>query len=167
MSKATSSHAKENPIVTIKKYANRRLYNTSTSIYVTLEDLCQMVKEGTDFVVRDAKTGEDLTRQILTQIIFEQESKGSELLPVNFLRSVIRYYGDEFHKFLPPYLDAVMENFMQHQESLSEVVRKNMGNYTPFGQLEELSRQNMAMFQQAFSDFNPFDPSHYKADGKK
>jgi polyhydroxyalkanoate synthesis repressor PhaR len=144
-------------VTIVKKYANRRLYNTATSVYVTLEDLCQMVKEGADFVVKDAKTSEDLTRQVLTQIIFEQESKGSELLPINFLRSVIRYYGDEFHRFLPPYLDAMMENFMQHQEKLSETMRKNIGGYSPFGQLEELSRQNMALFQQAFAAFNPFE----------
>lgn len=166
MSKAQETKKDPAPVI-IKKYANRRLYNTSTSIYVTLKDLCQMVREGTDFVVKDAKTGEDLTRQILTQIIFEQESKGSELLPINFLRSVIRYYGDEFHKFLPPYLDAMMENYIQNQEKLGEAVRSGIGSYTPLGQLEEMGRQNMEMFQQAFSAFNPFEMMNGKKDGSK
>ncbi len=165
---ATAPESKKDaaPVI-IKKYANRRLYNTSTSIYVTLEDLCVMVKDSTDFIVRDAKTGEELTRQILTQIIFEQESKGSELLPINFLRSVIRFYGDEFHKVLPPYLDAMMENFTQNQEKMSDAVRSSIGNYPPFGQLEELGKQNMAMFQKAFSSFNPFEIMNAKKDGGK
>jgi polyhydroxyalkanoate synthesis repressor PhaR len=142
--------------VTIKKYANRRLYNTATSIYVTLEDLCEMVKKGDDFVVKDAKTGEDITRQILTQIIFEQELRGTQVLPLNFLRSVIRHYGEEVQKVLPPYLDAMMSNFTENQEKLTTVMRESMGSYTPFGQFGEMSKQNMEMFQKAISAFNPF-----------
>lgn len=155
------------PII-IKKYANRRLYNTATSSYVTLEDLCQMVKEESEFVVRDAKTGEEITRQILTQIIYEQESNGSQLLPVNFLRSVIRHYGEEVQKVLPPYLDAMMENFMQNQEKFQDAMRQSIGGYSPFGQFEELSKQNMALFQQAMSAFNPFElGSQKKKQGDK
>ncbi len=148
------------PII-IKKYANRRLYNTATSSYVTLEDLCQMVKDESEFTVRDAKTGEDITRQILTQIIFEQELRGSQLLPINFLRSVIRFYGDEVQKVLPTYLDGMMEHFMQNQEKFSSAMRQSMG-YSPFGQLEELGKQNMALFQQAMAAFNPFEANKKK-----
>lgn len=152
---ATNSK-KETTAVVIKKYANRRLYNTATSVYVTLEDLCEMVKEGTDFLVKDAKTGEDITRQILTQIIFEQELRGTQILPLNFLRSVIRHYGEEVQKVLPPYLDAMMDNFMQNQEKLSDAMKKSMGGYNPFASLEEMSKQNMDMFQKTMSAFNPF-----------
>jgi polyhydroxyalkanoate synthesis repressor PhaR len=146
------------PPVIIKKYANRRLYNTATSIYVTLEDLCLMVQDEEEFLVKDAKTGEDITRQILTQIIFEQELRGSQMLPLNFLRSVIRFYGDEVQKALPSYLDAMMENFIQNQEKLNDAVRQSVGKFSPFSQFEELGKQNMALFQQAFSAFNVFDP---------
>lgn len=158
---ATNSK-KETTAVVIKKYANRRLYNTATSVYVTLEDLCEMVKEGTDFLVKDAKTGEDITRQILTQIIFEQELRGTQILPLNFLRSVIRHYGEEVQKVLPPYLDAMMDNFMQNQEKLSDAMKQSMGGYNPFASLEEMGKQNMDMFQKAMSAFNPFIQSGKK-----
>jgi polyhydroxyalkanoate synthesis repressor PhaR len=158
----SSKSAKANAPIIIKKYANRRLYNTATSSYVTLEDLCQLVKEESDFLVRDAKTGEDITRQILTQIIFEQESNGSQMLPVNFLRSVIRHYGEEMQKVLPTYLDSMMEHFMQNQEKFSSLMRQSMGGYSPFGQLEEIGKQNMALFQQAFAAFNPFEVTKKK-----
>ena len=116
-----------NEPVTIKKYANRRLYNTGTSTYVTLEDLAMMVKNGEDFVVYDAKTGEDITRSVLTQIIFEQESKGQNLLPINFLRQIIRFYGDSMQMLVPRYLDISIENFTREQEKFREQVAKTFG----------------------------------------
>lgn len=152
-----ASYSKDTIIV--KKYANRRLYDTHTSSYITLEDLCEMVKAGKDFVVLDAKTDEDLTRQVLTQIIFEQESKGYNLLPIKFLRTIISFYGGKMQQFLPPYLEASMDSFTQNQDR----VREFFGNksaatpgFSPFTQLEEMGKQNMAFFQQAFSIFNPF-----------
>jgi polyhydroxyalkanoate synthesis repressor PhaR len=106
--------------VVIKKYANRRLYNTATSTYVTLDDLSSMVKSGTDFVVYDAKTGEDITRSVLTQIIFEEEGKGTNLLPINFLRQLIRYYGDQMQAFVPGYLEFSLENLAKEQDKIRE-----------------------------------------------
>lgn len=156
----------ESPTV-IKKYANRRLYNTDTSSYVTLDDLREMVREESEFVVRDAKTGEDITRQVLTQIILEQESNGTNLLPVTFLRSVIRSYGEEAQKVLPPYLDAMMENFVKNQQQFTDALGKSMAGYSPFSQFEEISKQNMALFQQAMSAFNPFDAMTKPSDKKK
>jgi len=148
----------KNGVITIKKYANRRLYDTNTSAYITLEDLCDMVKAGADFVVLDAKTDEDLTRQVLTQIIFEQESKGYSLLPVKFLRNIISFYDGKMQKFLPPYLEAAMENFTQNQDKVFDYFSANKASntYSPFSQLEELSKQNMEMFNRAFSFFDPF-----------
>ena len=151
--------ATSEPIV-IKKYANRRLYNTDTSSYVTLEDLCNMVKEGADFIVYDAKSGEDLTRQILTQVIFEQESQGEHLLPTNFLRSIIGFYDNSLKDFVPHYLDSAMKSFTGNQEKMREMM--GMGNLGSFGQvaaqLEEIGKQNMEMFTKAFSMFTPFTP---------
>lgn len=147
------------PIV-IKKYANRRLYNTDTSTYVTLDDLCTMVKEGADFIVYDAKSGEDLTRQILTQIIFEQESQanGEHLMPINFLRSLIGYYDNSLKGFVPHYLESTMQTFQGNQGKMHEML--GMGNMGSFGQvaaqLEEIGKQNMEMFTKAFSMFTPF-----------
>lgn len=146
------------PIV-IKKYANRRLYNTDTSSYVTLDDLCDMVKEGSDFIVYDAKSGEDLTRQVLTQIIFEQEGKGQNLLPINFLRNLISFYDNSLKEFVPTYLDASMQTFLKNQEKMQEY----MGKTAPIGsfgtvaqQFEEISKQNMELFAKAFTMFAPF-----------
>ena len=145
------------PIV-IKKYANRRLYNTETSSYVTLDDLCEMVKRGQDFLVYDAKTGDDLTRQILTQIIFEQESKGFNLLPVNFLRRIIGFYDDKMQDVLPHYLEATMDSFNKNQEKMREYMGKSLGGFSaPFSQLEEIGKQNMDLFQKAFQMWSPFD----------
>jgi polyhydroxyalkanoate synthesis repressor PhaR len=145
------------PIV-IKKYANRRLYNTDTSSYVTLEDLCVMVKEGAEFIVYDAKSGEDLTRQILTQIIFEQESHGEHLLPINFLRSLIGFYDNSLKGFVPHYLEGAMQTFTKNQEKMNEML--GLGTLGSFGQvatqLEEIGKQNMEMFTKAFSMFAPF-----------
>src|SRR6201997_1780774 len=112
-----ASTTKEDPVI-IKKYANRRLYNTQTSTYVTLDHLAGMVKEGTEFEVRDARTGEDITRSVLTQIIFEEEAKGQNLLPIRFLRQLIRLYGDSLQSFVPGYLDLSMESFAKNQEAI-------------------------------------------------
>jgi polyhydroxyalkanoate synthesis repressor PhaR len=138
----------------IKKYANRRLYNTDKSAYVTLDDLAQMVKEGDEFVVRDAKSGEDLTHQVLTQIILEQEGRGGNLLPVNFLRKLIGYYGHNMGGVLPGYLEASLETFQRNQERLQEQFAHAFGS--PMKQFEEITRQNMAMFERAMSAFTPF-----------
>jgi polyhydroxyalkanoate synthesis repressor PhaR len=150
-------------LVTVKKYANRRLYDTHASTYITLDDLCEMVKRGVEFVVIDAKSGDDLTRQILTQIIFEQESKGYNLLPTKFLRSIISFYGGKMQQVLPPYLEASMESFVTNQDKMREYVTSAI-HYSPFTQLEEIGKQNMALFQQAFSMFRPFD---YGQQGKE
>jgi polyhydroxyalkanoate synthesis repressor PhaR len=142
--------------VTIKKYANRRLYNTGTSTYVTLEDLAVMVKNGEDFAVFDAKTGEDITRSVLTQIIVEQEGKeGQNLLPINFLRQLIRFYGDSMQTLVPRYLEASIEQLTAEQEKFRQQIQQAFG-VTPFAPLEDQVRRNMEMFKQAFSMFTPF-----------
>src|SRR4051794_3750263 len=150
--------AKTEGPVTIKKYANRRLYNTGTSTYVTLEDLATMVKNGEDFAVYDAKTSEDITRSVLTQIIFEQENKqgAQNLLPIKFLRQLIGFYGDSMQKFVPSYLEVSLESFTREQEKFRHQISQALGA-TPFGPLvEEQVRRNMDMFKQAFSMFTPF-----------
>lgn len=144
------------PKVRIKKYANRRLYNTATSSYVTLDHLCQMVKEGTEFVVHDAKTGEDITRQVLTQIIVEEEAKGQNLLPVSFLRQLISFYGDNLQALVPRYLDYSMGAFARNQEQMRKYMQDTFGSLFPFGQFEEMGKQNMALFQNAMKMFTPF-----------
>ena len=147
-------NAAAEPVV-IKKYANRRLYNTASSAYVTLDDLSVMVKEGTDFLVHDAKTGEDITRQVLTQIIFEEEAKGQNLLPIDFLRQLIRFYGDSMQAFVPGYLQFSLENLAREQEKLREQLMGPAGNEM-YKSMEDQARKNMAMFQEAMSMFNPF-----------
>ena len=143
--------------VRIKKYANRRLYNTATSSYVTLDHLCQMVKEGKEFVVHDAKTGEDITRQVLTQIIVEEEGKGQNLLPVSFLRQLISFYGDNLQALIPTYLDTAMSSFARNQEQMRKYLEGTFGNLFPFGpQLEEMGKQNMALFENAMKMFTPY-----------
>ncbi len=142
-------------VVVIKKYANRRLYNTATSSYVTLDHLSDMVRNEIDFVVQDAKTGEDITRSVLAQIIFEQESRGQNLLPVSFLRRLIRFYGDSMQGFLPAYLDMSMDTFTKSQEQLREQFARTFG-VSPIAAFEEQARQNMAMFQQALRIWTPF-----------
>ncbi len=151
--------------IKIKKYANRRLYNTATSSYVTLEHLCQMVKDGTDFVVEDAKTGEDITRSVLTQIIFEEESKGQNLLPIQFLRQLIRFYDDSLQTLVPGYLEMSMEAFARNQEQMRQRMSEAFGDMFPFRQMEEMGRQNVAMFQQAMSMLNPFGAAGAPPDG--
>ncbi len=144
--------------ITIKKYANRRLYDTSASRYVTLDHLRDLVKSDADFEVVDAKTGEDLTRGVLAQIIFEEEAKGANLLPVEFLRQLIGFYGDSMQAFVPGYLRMSMENFMRQQEEMREKMTGAMSSPTASMQLlEEQTRRNMAMFEQAMRMFSPFD----------
>src|ERR1700735_560308 len=142
--------------VTIKKYANRRLYNTATSSYVTLEHLCQMVKDSVDFVVFDAKTGEDITRQVLTQIIVEEEGKGQNLLPISFMRKLIGFYGGNMQWALPTYLDQSMQSFSRNQEQMREYFSKTMGGIFPFDAFSTMGKQNLAMMEQAMKMFAPF-----------
>ena len=142
--------------ITIKKYANRRLYNTGTSTYVTLEDLAAMVKKGEDFVVYDAKTGEEITRSVLTQIIFEQENKeGQNLLPIAFLRQLIRFYGDSMQMLVPRYLEVSIESLTREQEKFRQQLAQTFG-VGAFPSLEEQVRRNMDMFERAFAMFAPF-----------
>jgi len=143
----------EGPVV-IKKYANRRLYNTQTSSYVTLDHLAQMVKDGTEFEVRDARTGEDITRSVLTQIIFEEEAKGQNLLPIQFLRRLIRFYGDSLQAFVPGYLDMTMESFSKNQDAMKDRIAEAFGGGNQV--LENMTRQNLAMFERAMKMFSPF-----------
>jgi len=141
---------------TIKKYANRRLYHTGTSTYVTLEDLAKMVREGEDFLVYDAKSGEDITRTVLTQIIFEQENKeGQNLLPVTVLRQLIRFYGDSLQALVPSYLEFSMNNLSQEQQKLRDQMASAFGP-TAFQAMEEQVRKNMSFFTEAMRMFSPF-----------
>ena len=147
------------PII-IKKYANRRLYNTQTSSYVTLEHLCDMVKEGVEFEVRDARSGEDITRQVLAQIIFEEENKGGQhLLPIQFLRQLIRFYGDSLQAFVPSYLELSMESFTKNQQEMREKFAEAFGSKFGFKDFEKMSRQNIEMFERAMRMFSPFGAS--------
>ncbi len=146
---------KSTPVV-IKKYANRRLYNTATSAYVTLDHLSQMVKDKTDFVVYDAKTGDDITRSVLTQIIVEEENKGGQtLLPIPFLRQLISFYGDSLQGVVPQYLEMSMTQFARNQEQMRRYLQNAFG-FNPFQQFESMGKQNMAMFERAMRMFNPF-----------
>jgi polyhydroxyalkanoate synthesis repressor PhaR len=151
--------AKSDQPTTIKKYANRRLYNTGTSTYVTLEDLAAMVKDGEDFLVYDAKSGDDITRSVLAQIIFEQENKaGQNLLPTTFLRQLIRFYGDSMQMVVPKYLEQAIASLTQEQEKFRKQIATSLSG-TPFAPLEEQVRRNMELFQQTFSMFKPFVPT--------
>jgi polyhydroxyalkanoate synthesis repressor PhaR len=148
--------AEDKEPITIKKYANRRLYNTGTSTYVTLEDLAAMVKKGEDFVVYDAKTGEDITRSVLAQIIFEQENKeGQSLLPITFLRQLIRFYGDSMQMLVPRYLEASIDSLTREQGKFREQMAQAFGG-VGFGAMEEQVRRNMEMFEKTFAMFTPF-----------
>lgn len=142
--------------VVIKKYANRRLYNTRTSAYVTLEDLAAMVRDGTEFVVYDAKTNDDLTRQILTQIIFEEESRGEALLPVQFLRQLIGFYGGQMQGVLPSYLEMSLANFGRQQEQFASQMGRAFGTGAGATLMEDAARTNMAMFERAMQMFPAF-----------
>ena len=156
--------AKKDGEIAIKKYANRRLYNTGTSTYVTLDDLAGMVKRGEEFTVQDAKSGEDITHSVLTQIIFEQESKtGNTLLPISFLRQLISYYGDQMQAVVPSFLEHSMQSFTDQQSQMQEQINKTFGE-TPIGKnfqlpiqmVEEQVRRNTEIFQNAMKMFAPF-----------
>jgi polyhydroxyalkanoate synthesis repressor PhaR len=143
------------PPVIVKKYANRRLYNTESSSYITLDNLADMIRAGRDFVVYDAKSGDDITRGVLTQIIVEEESRGHALLPTTFLRQLIGFYGDGMGGAVPRYLEQTMSVIARQQEQMREAVQQTMGTLLPPG-LEEMRRQNMAMMERAMSLFSPF-----------
>ena len=156
------SEQRDNDVAVVKKYANRRLYNTATSSYVTLDELSQMVRDGGDFVVYDAKSGDDITRSVLTQIILEEDGKGRNLLPTTFLRQLIGYYDDSLHALLPRYLELSMENFARNQDQFRDYVESTFGRFFPIKQrdammsFEGLTRQNMALMQKAATMFSPF-----------
>src|SRR5215472_16241496 len=157
-----ASSAASGEQVVIKKYANRRLYNTASSSYVTLEHLAEMVREGTDFVVFDAKTNEDITRQVLTQIIFDEESRGQNLLPIQFLRQLIRFYGDSMQALVPSYLELSLDAFTQQQERMRKQFADTLGGAMVgggkggLGYFEDQVRQNMMLFDRAMKMFSPF-----------
>src|SRR5882724_11760365 len=155
MSSSSSGQPGDKPPVIVKKYANRRLYNTATSSYVTLEDLAKMIKDGGDFIVHDAKTGEDITRSVLTQIIVEQEQKGQNLLPISFLRQLISFYGDSMQFLVPGYLEQAMMAFSGNQEQMRDSLRATFGIF-PFGQFEEMGKQNIALFERALKMLSPY-----------
>jgi polyhydroxyalkanoate synthesis repressor PhaR len=152
---STAEGTAQAPPVVVKKYANRRLYNTEASSYVTLDHLAQMVKEGREFVVFDAKTGEDITRQVLTQIIVEEEGKGRNLLPIGFLRQLISFYDDSLQALVPRYLEYSMGVFARQQEQMRRAMQQTMEGFFPFS-MEEMGKQNVAMMERAFSLFAPF-----------
>ena len=156
---ATAEHGadqQQQASVVVKKYANRRLYNTETSSYVTLEDLATMIRAGREFTVHDAKTGEDISRSVLTQIIVDEESKGRHLLPESFLRHLIGFYGDSLQSVLPRYLELAMAGFARQQEQMRRSVEQTM--VLPFSGLEEMGKQQKAMMERAMSLFSPFRP---------
>ena len=157
------------PPIVVKKYANRRLYNTETSSYVTLDDLAAMIRDGRDFVVYDAKTGEDITRGVLTQIIVEQEGKGQNMLPTAVLRQLIGLYGDNLQSLVPRYLEAAMASFTQQQDQMRDTLSKTMGGFIPVPgavpDLQEVGKQNIAMMERAMSLFTPFARREESAPG--
>ena len=155
----STRHSARGDRVIIQKYANRRLYNKATSSYITLDDLAAMVRQDVDFVVYDAKSGEDITRKVLTQIIFEEEGRGQNLLPIQFLRQLIGFYGDRMQAFLPSFLELSLESFIKQQERM----RDQFSVITPpaMGAFDEQIRQNMALFERAMKMFTPFA---YRAD---
>ena len=147
-------------VVTIKKYANRRLYNTATSSYVTLNHLAEMVKENVEFVVVDAKTTQDITQSVLTQIIVEQESKGSNLLPIRFLRQIIGLYGDTLGGVVPKYLEQSMDMFTQNEVQLRALMRDTFNGTFPIEKLEEIGRSNRALMENTIKILNSFSVPH-------
>ncbi len=148
-----SAAVSSQPVV-VKKYANRRLYNTESSSYITLDNLAEMVRTGRDFIVYDAKSGDDITRSVLTQIIVEEEGKGRAMLPTGFLRQLIGFYGNSMQGLVPNYLEKAMEAFAEQQEKVRVTVQETVGNLFPG--MEEVSRQNMAMMERAMGMFAPF-----------
>jgi polyhydroxyalkanoate synthesis repressor PhaR len=161
---ARDAEQESRPVI-IKKYANRRLYNTDTSTYVTLEDLAEMVRGERDFVVYDAKTGEDLTHSVLTQIIVEQESRGTNLLPIGFLRQLIRFYGDSMQKLVPSYLEFSLDSLTRQQEQYRRRFAHAFGT-AAFEAMQEQVRKNFATFEKALGLFSPFTASD-AGDGSK
>ncbi len=151
----SGEEAPSRPPVVVKKYANRRLYNTESSSYITLDNLADMVRAGRDFVVYDARTGDDITRSVLTQIIVEEESKGRALLPTTFLRQLIGFYGDSVGGMVPRYLEHTMSAIARQQEQMREAMQQTMGSLMPPG-FEEMRRQNIAMMERAMGLFSPF-----------
>jgi len=154
----SADQTKSEEPIRIKKYANRRLYNTATSAYVTLDDLALMLKQGDDFVVHDAKTGEDITHSVLTQIIFELENKGENLLPIPFLRQLIRFYGDSMQDMVPSFLEISLDQLANDQGKLRQQMAKSFSG-NPVGLMEDQVRQNVAMFNEAMKMFTPFVPA--------
>ena len=152
---ASEQTAASKPVV-VKKYANRRLYNTATSSYVTLEDLAKLIKDGGDFIVHDAKTGEVSTRQVLTQIMFWQEQQRPNMLPISFLRQLIGFYGDSMQFLVPGYLEQAMISFARNQEQMRETLRASTFGLFPFGQFDEMGKQNIALFEQALKMLSPY-----------
>ena len=173
---AKQKRGQDEPTV-IKKYANRRLYDTGRSSYVTLDDLCEMVKEGHDFVVYDAKSGDDITRSVLTQIIVEQESKegAQNLLPIGFLRNLIGFYGDNIQGLVPNYLEGTLDVFVKNQERMREQINKSFEGMTNMkgmfpgtpGSIEEMNRKNMEMFERAMKMFTPFGMNYGAGENPK
>jgi polyhydroxyalkanoate synthesis repressor PhaR len=161
---ARDAEHESRPVI-IKKYANRRLYNTDTSTYVTLEDLAEMVRGERDFVVYDAKTGEDLTHSVLTQIIVEQESRGTNLLPIGFLRQLIRFYGDSMQKLVPSYLEFSLDSLTRQQEQYRHRFAHTFGT-AAFEAMQEQVRKNFATFEKALGMFSPFTSSEGGDGGK-
>lgn len=162
---ARDANQEGRPVI-VKKYANRRLYNTDTSTYVTLEDLAEMVRAERDFVVYDAKTGEDLTHTVLTQIIVEQESRGTNLLPVGFLRQLIRFYGDSMQKLVPSYLEFSLDSLTKQQEQYRRRFADALGT-TAFDAMQEQVRKNFEAFERALGMFAPFGTEAANSQGPK
>jgi len=146
---AKTKSGNDSDTVIIKKYANRRLYNTETSTYITLDLLSQMTREGREFVVVDAKTNEDITHNVLTQIIMEEEQRGKNMLPVNFLRQLISMYGDSMQSMVPQYLEASMEAFRKNQKQFQEAMQGAFAG----GPLAEMTKRNLQMFEAAATAF--------------
>lgn len=166
MAESRGADAAAADAVVIKKYANRRLYDTAGSSYVTLDDLCRMVREGVDFVVRDARSGDDITHQVLTQIIVEQEAKGQNLLPPAFLRQMIRLYGDSLQAFVPRYLDLAMETLARNRGDIRARMDDAFGGMFPVAELEDMARRNVETMQRTMAMFAPFPAGRGDAEPK-
>lgn len=160
-----TARAAPEPVV-IRKYANRRLYNTATSSYVTLDTLCEMVRSGEEFVVVDAKSGDDITRQVLTQIIVEQEAKGHNMLPLSFLRQLIQLYGDNVQAFVPRYLEVAMETFARNQGDIRARMNEAWGGMLPVDELEAMAERNVALMQRTMEMFAGFPAGQGRAESK-
>jgi len=154
----------QKPVI-VKKYANRRLYNTESSSYITLDNLADMVREDRDFIVYDAKSGDDITRSVLTQIIVEEEGKGKAMLPTTFLRQLIGFYGNNMQSVVPRYLEQAMSSFARQQESIREAVQKTIVPFLPPG-MEDVGRKNLEMMERAMTLFTPFYPASESKPGE-